>query len=146
MRVTSFEGRFDDLGPFVELLRSTGLLDLMLCLGWSCVIPVSAWHDGRFRQMQLAKYSGQFAIEGTDANRLSSTNQLLANLFTACSCARLDPCCTVSWFTHSFLLPRTPLNREGALCCDFARAEFCQNMGYFHTSLAMVIHLIPSFS
>jgi len=51
MRVTSFEGWFDDLGPFVELLRSTGLLDLMLCLGWSCLIPVSAWHDGRFRQM-----------------------------------------------------------------------------------------------
>ncbi|CAL1168131.1 unnamed protein product [Cladocopium goreaui] len=40
MRVTSFEGWFDDLGPFVELLRSTGLLDLMLCLGLSCLIPV----------------------------------------------------------------------------------------------------------
>ena len=44
MRVASFEGRFDDLGPFVELLRSTGLLDSMLCVGWSCIIPVSAWH------------------------------------------------------------------------------------------------------
>ena len=67
MRVASFEGRFDDLGPFVELLRSTGLLDSMLCLGWSCIIPVSAWHVGRFRQMQLAKRSDQLAIEGTDA-------------------------------------------------------------------------------
>ena len=45
----------------------------------------------------------------------------LGRVSTTCSCAWLDPCCTVSWFTLSFhcrttlLTPRTPLNREGAL-------------------------------
>ena len=59
----------------------------------------------------------------------------LGRVSTACSCAWLDSCCTVSWFTLSFhsratlLTPRTPLNREGGWCCDFARAGFRQNLG-----------------
>ena len=136
MRVTSFEGPFDDLGPFVELLRSTGLLDLMLCLGWSCVIPVSAWHDGLPRT-QISLPSKVLTQTGC----LEPINKLLANLFTACSCARLDPCCAVSWLTHSFLTPRTPLNREGALVLRLRSRRIPSKVGlYAHIGEWSSIH------
>ena len=39
---------------------------------------------------------------------------------------------TLSFHSRATLLtPRTPLNREGAWCCDFARAGFRQDIGYF---------------
>ena len=60
----------------------------------------------------------------------------LGRVSTACSCAWLDPCCTVSWFTLSFhsrttlVTPRTPLNREGALVLRLRSRRFRQKLDY----------------
>ena len=62
----------------------------------------------------------------------------LGRVSTACSCAWLDPCCTVSWFTLSFhsratlLTPRTPLNREGALVLRLRSRRIPSKLGLYN--------------
>ena len=62
----TFGGFHIDLLPFTCIIRSTGILDLLLCMGWNCVIPVGAWDQERFNFLQILRNPNRLAIEAVD--------------------------------------------------------------------------------
>eukprot|EP00435_Cladocopium_sp_Y103_P012817 s293_g3.t1 len=63
----TFNGMPGDLASFLELLCSSGIHDLMQCMGWTFVVPISHIRSHGFELMQLVKVPGTFAIESDDA-------------------------------------------------------------------------------
>ena len=63
---TAIRGFYADLAPFARLFQHTGILDMLMSMGWTLVVPVSAWEDDRFNVLQLMKSPNRLAIEATD--------------------------------------------------------------------------------
>eukprot|EP00435_Cladocopium_sp_Y103_P066458 s404_g28.t1 len=63
----TFNGMSGDLASFMELLCTSGIQDLMQCMGWTFVVPISYITQHGFELIQLVKVPGTFAIESDDA-------------------------------------------------------------------------------
>eukprot|EP00435_Cladocopium_sp_Y103_P059020 s916_g21.t1 len=63
----SFNGMPGDLASFLDLLCTSGIHDLMQCMGWTFVVPISYIKPHGFELIQLVKVPGTFAIESDDA-------------------------------------------------------------------------------
>eukprot|EP00435_Cladocopium_sp_Y103_P037996 s1003_g10.t1 len=63
----TFNGMSGDLASFMELLCTSGIHDLLQCMGWTFVVPISYIRPHGFELIQLVKVPGTFAIESDDA-------------------------------------------------------------------------------
>eukprot|EP00435_Cladocopium_sp_Y103_P010479 s2347_g2.t1 len=62
-----FDGMSGDIAHSVELLRQSGIYDLLVCLGWMFAVPIGFLQDGMPQTLQLFKCPQRLAIEGDDA-------------------------------------------------------------------------------
>eukprot|EP00435_Cladocopium_sp_Y103_P052891 s2212_g16.t1 len=65
----TFNGMPGDLASLLELLCTSGIHDLLQCMGWTFVVPISHIRPHGFELIQLVKMPGTFAIESDDALR-----------------------------------------------------------------------------
>eukprot|EP00435_Cladocopium_sp_Y103_P073917 s162_g45.t1 len=68
----TFNGMPGDLASFLELLCTSGIHDLLQCMGWTFVVPISHIRPHGFELIQFVKMPGTFAIESDDALRCLS--------------------------------------------------------------------------
>eukprot|EP00435_Cladocopium_sp_Y103_P051465 s2317_g16.t1 len=78
----TFNGMSGDLASFMELLCTSGIHDLLQCMGWTFVVPISYIRPHGFELIQLVKVPGTFAIESDDALRCLSVLLFISELGT----------------------------------------------------------------
>eukprot|EP00435_Cladocopium_sp_Y103_P066489 s149_g28.t1 len=65
--VIGLDGMSGDIADTIELLRASGISDLLLALGWTFSVPIAFFQDGTPQTLQLYKCPQRLAIEGDDA-------------------------------------------------------------------------------
>ena len=80
--LVSFQGFYHDLSNVLGLLRGTGILDMLMCVGWTCVIPISAWEEDRFNVIQIIRIPNQLAIEAVDVVHCNAIRFFISHLAT----------------------------------------------------------------
>ena len=83
--LVSFQGFYHDLSNLLGLLRGTGILDMLMCVGWTCVIPITAWEDDRFNVVQIIRIPNQLAIEAIDVVHCMAIRLFISHLATLAS-------------------------------------------------------------
>ena len=83
--LVSFGGFYHDLSNLLGLLRGTGILDMLMCVGWTCVIPITAWEDDRFNMVQIIRIPNQLAIEAIDVVHCIAIRLFISHLATLAS-------------------------------------------------------------
>ena len=76
----TFQGFFVDLVPITQAVRETGILDLLVCLGWMLVISISARERERFNVLQLLRCPGRLSIEGVDITHCLAVRIFISRL------------------------------------------------------------------